>query len=249
MKIGIIALLRQKLKVTYFTNKEIWNWCFHDYVDPHGGYTSDLLTIDLQPYQPRKAKKDPKISDVVREARRVANKDTTVIVQGKWELDVNFNDYLFLVKPPAYSLLITDLGAILTASDYRSKIFVKGIFVEKRGNKNPPVLAYGVDFNKVALDRDRRSLMTGSQIALTLPEMWDSLILKDQGLSAAELYLKLLLEPENFLETVKARECISRGAAEKLFEKLKSMFSQDTFFYNAEDPNMAEVLPLNEDVD
>ena len=86
MKVGIIALIRQGFKVNYYTNKEIWNWCFKDYMEPNGEVVSDLLTIDLSPYQPRKARTDPLISDDVREARKVANKDTTVIVAGQREI-------------------------------------------------------------------------------------------------------------------------------------------------------------------
>lgn len=241
MKVGIIALLRQNINVTYFTNKEIWDWCFHKYPDLEGGVTPSLLSIELHPSRPRKAKKDPHISEDVREARRVSKKDTTVIVQGYEELDLEFNDYLFLVNPPSGSILKTDLGTVLTSDDYRNKIFVKGIFVEERGIRDPPPLIYGVDFSKVALDRDRRSLMTGAQVASTLAEIWTDLILKDNGTASAELYLTLLLAKDNSLETLEAKNCITRIAAEKLYKVLRSLYSPDTFFYNAEDTNLTEV--------
>ena len=241
MKVGIIALLHHGFNVTYFTNKEIWNWCFHDYEEPDGGVVSDLLTIELSPYQPRKAKVDLLISDDIREARKVANKDTTVIVRGRRELNINFNDYLFLVNPPSETLLKTTLGTILTGDEYKCKIFVKGIFVEERGIDHTPPLAFGVDFNKAALDRDRRSLMTGPQIASTLAEMWNSLISEDQGTSA-EMFLKLMLSKDDYFETLKAKDYIERAVAEKLFEKLRASFSPETFFYNKEDTNVSEVL-------
>ena len=123
----------------------------------------------------------------------------------------------------------TTLGTILTGDEYKTKIFVKGIFVEERGIRDPPALAFGVDFSKVALDRDRRSLMTGSQVALTLAEMWDTLISEDQGTSV-EKYLKLMLSKDDYLETLNAKACISRVAAQKLFEKLRSfILSRDIF--------------------
>ena len=240
MKVGIIALLRQGFEVTYFTNKEIWDWRFHDYNDPNGVVVSDLLTIELSPCSPRKAMIDPLISDNIREARKVAHKDTTVIVQGSHELNININDYLFLVNPPSETLLKTALGTILTSDEYKSKIFVKGIFVEERGIRNPPALAFGVDFNKITRDRDRRSLITGSQIALTLAEMWNTSISEDQGTSV-EKYLKLMLSNDDYLETVKAEECISQVVAEKLFEKLRTSFSMETFFYNREDADVSKV--------
>lgn len=242
MKVGIIALLRHRAKVTYYTNREIWNWCFHDFQDPNG-LISNLLTINLAPYQPNKAKSDTSITEDVREARRAAKKDTTVIVQGYWDLDIRFNDYLFLVNPPPETLFETKLGTILTGDEYGSKIFVKGIFVERRGLNNPPGLTYGVNFNKVALDRDRRSLMTESQVAKTLSEMWNDLIERDQGMSV-DKYMELLIGDQNSLETLEAVGFISKISAKKIFEKLRSMFSPETFFFNGEDKNIAEVILL-----
>src|SRR5277367_289006 len=242
MKVGIIALLRYRAKVTYYTNREIWDWCFHDFQDSDGDI-SNLLTINLAPYQPNKAKKDPMITEDVRVARRTAKKDTTVIVQGYRDLDIRFNDYLFLVNPPPDTLFETKLGTILTGDEYRSKIFVKGIFVEQRGANNPPGLVYGVNFNKVALDRDRRSLMTESQVAETLSEIWNDLIERDQGMSV-DNYLELLMGNQDSLETLKADDFIHEISAKKLFEKLKSMFSPETFFFNGEDKNIAEVILL-----
>src|SRR5271155_3378877 len=113
MKVGIIALLRHRAKVIYYTNREIWDWCFHDFPDPNG-QISNLLAINLAPYQPNKAKSDPNIIEDVREARRTAKKDTTVIVQGYRDLGIRFNDYLFLVNPPPETLFETKLGTILT---------------------------------------------------------------------------------------------------------------------------------------
>jgi hypothetical protein len=135
------------------------------------------------------------------------------------------------------------LGTILTGDEYGSKIFVKGIFVERRGLNNPPGLTYGVNFNKVALDRDRRSLMTESQVAKTLSEMWNDLIERDQGMSV-DKYMELLIGDQNSLETLEAVGFISKISAKKIFEKLRSMFSPETFFFNGEDKNIAEVILL-----
>ena len=241
MKVGIIALLRHRAKVSYYTNREIWDWCFHDFEDPNG-QISNLLTIKLAPYQPKKAKLDTFITEDTREARRTAKKDTTVIVQGYYDLDIRFNDYLFLVNPLPETLLETKFGSILTGNDYRFKIFVKGIYVDQRDTLNPPILAYGVNFSKVALDRDRRSVMTESQAAKTLSEMWNDLIERDQG-NSVEKYLELLVGDRATLETLEAGAYITEASGKKLFEKLKSNFPPGTFFFNAEDKNIAEVIP------
>lgn len=241
MKVGIIALLRHLAQVTYYTNKEIWDWGFHNFQDPEG-QISKMLAIKLAPYQPNKAKLDLTITGDTRAARKMAKKDTTVIVQGWRDLNIRFNDYLFLVNPPAETLLETKLGTILTGDDYRFKIFVKGIFVEKRDDQNPPILAYGVNFSKAALDRDRRSLITESQAAKTLCGMWNDLIERSQG-SSAEKYLELLLQDKDTLETLEASGYIKKTSAGKIFEQLKSKYSPETFFYNSTDKNVAEVIP------
>src|SRR5271170_2618006 len=242
MKVGVIALLRHRAKVIYYTNREIWDWCFHAFQVPNR-QNSNLLAINLAPYQPNKAKSDPDFIEDVREALRTAKKDTTVTGQGYRDLDIRFNDYLFLVKPPPETLFETKFGTILTGDEYRSKVFVKGIFVEQRGADNPPCLTYGVNFNKVALDRDRRSLMTESQVAKTLSEMWNDLIERDQGMSV-DKYLELLIGNQDSLETLKAGGFISKVSAKKLFEKLESISLPDTFFFNGEDKNIAEVILL-----
>jgi len=238
MKVGIIALLRRHINVTYYTNNEIWEWIFHDWSDPDR-QTSSLLTVYLHPCQPKKAMQDPTLSQDVREARRTARRNTTVIVQAKRSLDINFNDYLFLISPPPGTDLTTNLGSILTDAAYRSKIFVKGIFVEERGISDPPPLRYGVDFGKVVLDRDRRNLLTRSQVANTLTEMWDGLISRDQG-DAAKGYLEMLLEKNETLETLNARTNLRQVCAEKLFKELRSLVP-GKFFYNAEDVEPTEV--------
>lgn len=240
MKVGIIALLRHNINVTYYTNKEIWDWCFHNYPDPDGGIIPGLLSINLSQHEPGKAKTNDDLSEDVKEARRASKTDTTVIVQAHQHLDIDFSDYLFLVNPPAETLLKTDLGTILIGDKYRSKIFVKGIFVEKRGTTDPPALIYGVDFSKAPLDRDRRSLMSGKQVASTLARIWNELIIKDNGDAAAKRYLKLLLAEDNYLETLQAKDYLSCVSAIKVHEALRSLHSEDSFFYNAEDINVPE---------
>src|SRR5277367_4234039 len=151
MLTGIIALLRESIHVTHYTNREIWDWGFYDV----GNVTrkTKALTVKLHPHRPRQAEKDPSISEDVQLARMRAHHDTTVIIQGDQELGIQLSDYLFLVNPPAETLLKTNFGTILTGEDYRSKIFVNGIFVDRHGIRDSEGLPYGVDFSKATLDR------------------------------------------------------------------------------------------------
>jgi len=250
MKVGILALLRQGCTVNYYTNKEIWEWCFCDFYDPDDNI-SNQLTIQLQPCRPRKAIHDTTISDDVREARRSAVKHTTVIVENvRYGLDINFEDYLFLVQPPQDTLLASEYGTILTSMEHREKMFVKGIFVERRGAGHRPPLSYGVDFSQASLDRDRRSLMTGNQIAETLGNIWDDLISRDHP-GALDMYLQLLQvnDANGVLETQYAKETLEPSSVEKLFRRLTESAAEDHFFYNVEDNNVHEVQPFEEITD
>jgi hypothetical protein len=136
----------------------------------------------------------------------------------------------------------TDLGDILINDDYRGKIFVKGIFTQERDIDDPPPLRYGTDLRKAKLDRDRRSLLTGSQTTMALSRIWDTLIAQSQR-NVAKLYLELLLAPELSLEILNAKECISRVSAVALFEELRSTFPR-RFFYSLEDKAPSEVIFL-----
>jgi len=86
-------------------------------------------------------------------------------------MNINFKDYLFLVNSSDKIVLKTELNSILTASNYCSKIFVKGIFVKQIEVEDLLNLRYEIDFSKVAVNRNRRSLLSETQFARTLSEM------------------------------------------------------------------------------
>jgi hypothetical protein len=177
----------------------------------------------------------------MRQGRRNAARDTTVIVEGIRDTDVVLDDYLFLRQPPKDTVFSTDLGSLLTDDKYRAKVYVKGIFVEKRTINDPPPLYYGVNFNHTSLDRDRRSVMSGHSVASSLAKMWDIVISKDQP-GTAEKYLDLLLaHDDNFMEVLHANRSISRESAVVLLRGLQNRFPEK-FFHCAEDPNAVEVL-------
>jgi len=241
MKVGIIALLRRNFRVTYYTNKEIWDWCFDKHYTADDKF-SELLTVVLSPYRPRIAKTDPHISSDVRQARITAHKDTTVLVKAPKDREfiIDFSDYLFLIKPSEEGCMNTKLGTVLITKKYRSKIFVKEMFVEDR--KDRPCLYYGINFSRAALDRDRRSTMSDSEAQRTIATIWNRLIEKEQG-NAVQQYLELLLEKEDHLETLEAKNCVSKTTAEKLLELLKKLHPNG-FFYSSEDPDPTEVYSI-----
>jgi hypothetical protein len=240
MKVGIIALLRENVKVFYFTNREIWNWKF-----AYSKLGKHILAVDAQWYAPRKVKDDTTIKfEAIRQGRRKANKDTTVILLGINETDVVFSDYLFLRSPAPETVFNTQHGSLLMADEHRRKVFVKGIFVEERTNDDPPPLFYGVNFTTAVLDRDRRNLMTGKAVASTLAMMWDEVLVKDPPGMAAK-YLELLLENQDdrFLEVSHASRHITLSSATKLHRELCVRFP-GKFFFCSENADATEV-PLS----
>jgi hypothetical protein len=241
MKVGIAALLREDISVCHYTSSEIWNWQFIRFRFHDDDGPSKNLAIGLAPHEPMKAKRDPTLSDDVREARKNAKRHTTVILQGKRPLEIDFKDYLFL-HPPSDGMLKTELGTILTSDIFRSKLFVKGIFVEDKGPEDPPALRYGVDLQKARLDRDRNSVMSGCQKTQTLAQIWDILIYREEK-GAAEMYLNLLLEQEAPYEILSAKDFISNASAAILFNKLCLLFP-NRHFYSLEDKDVSEVPRL-----
>lgn len=242
MKVGILALLREDFEVAYYTNKEIWHWCFATFPLPDGSLNPNVLSVNLAPYEPRKAAKDRHLEVDVCAARKAANKHTTVIVDSPYVFTVDFENFLFLVQPPPESLLQTEWGTILLAEKYRRKIFVKGIFVDEKGD--PPALYYGIDFSRVGLNRDRQSLMKPGDVARLVPRMWDAAICAEAeaDTKVCGAYLELMQGKMDVLETAMAGDGLSRGAAQKLLEQLKALSSEDVFFYFDQEATASEVL-------
>jgi L-rhamnose isomerase len=238
MKIGIIALLREHLQVAHYTNKEIWNWCFRPEYDSEGR-ALEMLTVHLQRYRPRLAKEDQSISQDERDARLIAHRHTTVIVKAQKNRDfgIDFDDYLFLHRPSDDGLMTTKLGSVLTAEQYRSKIYVKEVFMDEHQDK--PILRYGINFAEAQLDRDRKTPVSNSKAQETIAKIWNELIERGEG-DAAKQYLKVLLEPDDHLETLEAKSWITKPSAQKLFETLRTL-QPDCFFFNADEPDPTEV--------
>jgi hypothetical protein len=69
MKVGIVALLRQDFEVTYYTNKEIWNWKFKTWRRGGSAPSRRQLSVGLDNPKPMLAKREPNILKDIREAR------------------------------------------------------------------------------------------------------------------------------------------------------------------------------------
>jgi hypothetical protein len=234
MKMGILALLRDEIEVTHYTNKEIWEWMF---MNESG---REVLGVNTSRAKPTIAKREEIPFEAIRRARMNSKKHTTVIIKNIEAGDIEFASYLFLIKPAPHQIFKTEQGSILLANEYKGKLFVKGILVEERDLEDPPVLCFGVDFNGVGVTRDRTNVMSDSKTSKTLSQIWDSLI-STGNKDATSKYLRLLLEEEECFEVLQAVRCISLPSAEILLEQLRSQSPDESFFYCGDAKDAEEV--------
>lgn len=235
MKVGIMALLREGIKVAHYTNKEIWKWVFEKNEDGQ-----QVLGVTTSNAKPTNAKREDIAIEAIRRARMNSKKDTTVIIENIEASEIAFASYLFLVKPAPDRTFRTERGSILLADEYKGKMFVKGILVEIRDSENPPALCFGVDFSSIVVTRDRKNVMSDCDTGKTLSRMWDSLI-SGGNADATSKYLKLLLEKEECFEALQAEHFISVSSAEILFKQLLTESPNRSFFYYGDAKDAEEV--------
>jgi hypothetical protein len=73
--------------------------------------------------------------------------------------------------------------------------------------------------------------------------MWDTIISREPEKDTTKKYLGLLLEEEDYLETLSAENLVSQGSARALMKALSSAYP-GRFFYSKEDMEISEVLQL-----
>lgn len=135
LKLGILALVRAGLKVRLFTGNdedktgEIWI----PEIEKSETFNADVLTINIK-------------DAVYRKRVRI---EIEGISRNDWETQYKY-DYLFLPGVNKGKVIKTASGEILLEPVYQNKIYVKGIFVQRRTNN------YGYNFFKAELDRDRK---------------------------------------------------------------------------------------------
>lgn len=215
MKVGILALLREGKKVEYLTNGHRWDWMLHS---SYEGGPKELAI---------------KFVRSTSSSVSVMN-DTTVTVYRITMDDIGIENYLFLRPPSSDEAYTTDHGSILFGPQYRQKIFVRGVFVEKR-TEGQHGLFYGINLQstEVNLDRDRKVLSSCDQTSRAIYKVWESAI--SSNTEAASRYLNLLLEREMSLDVIDAETLVTHNIAEILLETLKVETPGDSFYYYPQD--------------
>jgi hypothetical protein len=226
MKVGILALLRTGKKVIYETNGERWDWILWSWKEIAD---TKLLAIRIS-----------------NSKRSLANKQTTVTVhRASWN-DIRPDNYLFLSPPANGDELRSSYGSILLGSEYRHKIFLKGIYVETK-LVGEQALFYGINFqssNGIETGRDRSALVSNNAAAQAMYKMWSELI-TNHNKDATARYFQLLRDYEGSFDVLNARKLVQEPIAKKLLEKAKEDMGPTAFFYCPEKCDSEVHFPLS----
>jgi hypothetical protein len=177
----------------------------------------------------------------------LASKQTTVTIhEASWN-DIRPNNYLFLSLAVGDELG-TSYGSILMGSEYRHKIFVKGIYV-----KSKPVgkqaLFYGVNFQSstcIETGRDRNALVSNDALAAeAMYEIWAELIASHNE-DATGRYLQLLCEHEESFDVLDARELVQKPIADELVKQAKKDMGPNAFLYCPAESDSGVHFPLSQ---
>jgi hypothetical protein len=226
MKVGILALLRSGKKVIYETNGERWDWILWSWKEIDD---SRLLAIKIS--------KSKKAS---------ATERTTVTVHRASLNDIRLDNYLFLSPPADGDELPTSYGSILVGSEYRHKIFLKGIYVETR-SLGEQALFYGINFQSsegIETGRDRSALVSNDAAAKAMYEMWAELI-TNENKDATRRYFQLLRDHEGGFDVLNASELMQKPIAEKLLENAREDMEPNAFLYCPEECDSGVHFPLS----
>lgn len=156
LKFGVLAMLRDGMKVVIRTGSEVWTPAIEESERFPG---RQVLTFRIDGGREPKNRVRIEIEGVSAEA---------------WE--VIRDKFLFLYRR-IHRQTPTNRGTLLLSPKFKGKIFVKGIHV-----MDDPELAYGYDFAHLELDRDRQ--VVGSyDLQSEVKQLWRAALAVEPGLT------------------------------------------------------------------
>jgi hypothetical protein len=162
--LGVLALMRQGFDVRFQNGDMSWSVSFEHPDAGHPFEGNELLT-----FKSRKVTPTP---------------DFTVEIDGVtteiW--DALKKLFLFLEPPKKKDILEMTAGTLLMASEYKGKVFSRGIFVHTFED-----LACGYDMNNLQLDRDRR-MVDSWDLHYKLGALWQEACKDKPELAAPRVY-------------------------------------------------------------
>lgn len=231
MKVGALALLRDGLRMTMYTRTDVWAFeVAHD-----ESFGEKVLTVLVSPRAARGrawgggARHAVFDDDGSLEAvfGALGLEDTATVVEGVrpgvWRQYMP--RFLFLERAVTQragegdrDCVQTERGTLLLHPRHAGLVFVKGIWIcSLREEDGGPGLSAGVDFAKLELDRDRRSVMRMSDIEHAVSAMWiRALELRPE---LATRYLELLSARQESPDVKCAALYANAGVAARIAEQ------------------------------
>lgn len=198
LKLGTLALIRSGHDVTIRTGDEIWTPSIEHSVK----FDEKVLVF------------------TVRKGKDIGG--TQINVSGieplrwaKWR-----ERFLFLAPlEPGDLVEVPGYGSILIAPMLRSKLFVKGIFVQ-----NGDDLLYGYDFDDIEVDRDRK-MIPSFDLKWKTSAMWRLAVSSAEGKALLPKYYAALVENSNDVSNLGDRT--AAYLPDEVVEDLKARFERD----------------------
>ena len=147
--LGTLALVRKGFELTIYNGDEVWRPTIEIADDNHPMAGAPLLTF---------------VTRKLRERRTAFSVEITEVTEAVWQEAEKL--FLFLVPPPAAATITLSRGTVITAEEYKRKVYARGVFVREL-----PDLDCGYNLPEVQLDRDRRMIDEWS-LRWTLAALW-----------------------------------------------------------------------------
>lgn len=197
--------------MVYETNGDIWHWVLYK----EKGCAMRYLAVKISRSE-AKSKLDK----------------TKVKVWNVSAEDVKLENYLFICPPPQEEAYWTTNGCILLGESYRHKVFLNGIFVEEKNNRQGLLYGVNIQTQSFKLGRDRHYL-NNKEAAGVIYAIWEEAISVEEG--AVSKYLDLLLHHETALDVLDAEDLVGEGVARRLFDALTKQTPDNSFYFSPED--------------
>jgi hypothetical protein len=181
LKVGILAMIREKKTVTMKTGDEIWTFCL---LEDHN-FSEQVLSVVMEPIP------KPIVNDLQEPTLATLSQYqttcTTICNVSIEEWDTFSRDFLFLRKPKEW--VETNIGYLILDPLYKHKLFVKGFWIADLKDDG---LLFGVNLKKMELDRDRRAVVKRHDIENQVSDIWSKSIVKRQDL--VPVFFDLLMQ-------------------------------------------------------
>ncbi|TGO32057.1 hypothetical protein BHYA_0359g00020 [Botrytis hyacinthi] len=127
-------------------------------------------------------------------------------------------------------IVCTPSGNLILDPNFRGKIYLKGLFLEKTSRTY--AVKYGYDFSQGHIGRDRKGMEDPEQMATLSAKVWEEAV-KKNGSKMLDMYIDMLLDKENFwYDSLNAVNKTTRYMAKAIWSRLRK--KEDNFYYGSQ---------------